>query len=146
MESRSPFGIRPEDLEAELAAQRARHRTQVDLLKSRLSEVSAKAAQLRAVRDGHLARLNQLEAASQTLLEELDQANAEVEARRDALVERHQLELADRSQAVDLLRQELANWIELERQIATGVLAAVEPFLQLNSLWRKQEGGKEGGR
>lgn len=137
----SPFGVNPADLEAELEARRASHRAQVDLLKARLTEASARAAELRQRRSRLESERLRLEDEVLKALEAFDQADTEVEARLREVSQRHQRELADRSAALEAVKTERDNWIALERQIADGVMSAVQPFLQLNAFLRKQEGG-----
>ncbi|BAD40648.1 hypothetical protein [Symbiobacterium thermophilum] len=137
-----PLGISPADLEAELAARRASHRAQVDLLKARLAEAGARNAQLRQRRAGLQAERERLEQEIQRVLEEFDRTGTEFEVRRREVAERHRRELADREAELEAVRKERDNWIALERQIAEGILAAVQPFLQLQAYLREQEGGR----
>ena len=69
-----PLGIRPADLEAELEARRTSHRAQVDILRSRLSDVAARNAELRQRRAGLEAERDRLEQEIQRILEEFDRA------------------------------------------------------------------------
>lgn len=137
-----PLGISPSALEAELEARRTSHRAQVDILKARLAEVAARGAQLRQRRAELAAERERLEQEIQQILEEFDRAESEFEVRRREVAERHRRELADREAELDAVRRERDNWIALERQIAEGILAAVQPFLQLQAYLREQEGGR----
>ncbi len=139
---RSPLGVSPADLEAELTARQARHRAEVDLLRSRLAEVIARTDALRQRRAGLEAERERLEAEIRQIVEELGRAGAEVEARRREVAQRHRRERADREAELEAVRKERDSWIALERQIAEGVLAAVQPFLQLQAYLREQEGGR----
>jgi len=138
----SPFGVNPADLEAELESRRASHRAQVDLLKARLAEVSARASELRQRRSRLEAEKLRLEKEVLQALEAFDQADSEMDVRLREVNERHRRELADRTAALEAVKHERDNWIALERQIADGVMAAVQPFLQLTAYLKKQEGGE----
>lgn len=137
-----PLGVSPADLEAELAARRTSHRAQVDILKARLSEVAARNAQLRQRRAELAAERDRLEQEIQRILEEFDRAETEFEVRRREVAARHRRELTDREAELEAVRRERDSWIALERQIAEGILSAVQPFLQLQAYLREQEGGR----
>jgi len=137
-----PLGISPADLEAELAARKAAHRAQVDILKARLAEAAGRAAELRQRRYQLAAERDRLEEEIRQALETFARSESDFEARRREVAERHQRERADREAALVATRNERDSWIALERQIAEGVLAAVEPFLQLQAYLREQEGGE----
>ncbi|MBP2016880.1 chromosome segregation ATPase [Symbiobacterium terraclitae] len=139
---RSPIGVNPADLEAELAARKAAHRAQVDILKARLSEAAGRAAELRQRRYRLTAERDRLDEEIRQALEAFARSESEFEARRREVLERHQRERADREAALAAARRERDSWIALERQIAEGILAAVEPFLQLQAYLREQEGGE----
>jgi len=137
-----PLGVSPADLEAELEARRTSHRAQVDVLKARLSEVTTRNAQFRRRLAELTAERDRLEQEIQQALEELDRPESQLELRLREVTERHRREQADRQAELEAVRHELDTWIALERQIAEGVLAAVQPFLEVQAYLREQEGGK----
>jgi len=104
--------------------------------------VIARTDALRQRRAGLEAERERLEAEIRQIVEELGRAGAEVEARRREVAQRHRRERADREAELEAVRKERDSWIALERQIAEGVLAAVQPFLQLQAYLREQEGGR----
>jgi len=136
-----PFGVNPTDLAAELEARRASHRAQVDLLNARLAEAARRAAQLRQRQSALAAERAALDEEVQQILAAFEQAGSELEARRQEAADRHGRELADRQAALAAVQHERDTWVALEQQIAEGVLAAVEPFLQLQAYLREREGG-----
>lgn len=128
------MGIAPEALEGAMQERRLQHRTALDLLRARLSAAQERLAGLREQKEALSAQLHRLDEEEQRLLQELDQLGEEADRPRQALLERHRRAEAELQEAVSLLRGENELWAGLERQIAEGLMQAVQPYLDLHAL------------
>jgi len=124
------FGVDPAALDGLLQERREQHRVALDLLRARLSDAQGRLADLRSRRGDLQATLHRLEAEAQALLRELQQRGDEQERPLRSLAERHAREARDHAEGLRLIQQERDGWVELERRMAEGIMAAVELYLQ----------------
>lgn len=139
------MGIDPAALDAAMQERQEQHRAALDQLRARLSAAEGRLGDLRARKEGLSVELSRLGAEAQSLLQEMDQVGQQAERPRQALAERHRRIEEGMREGLALLEQERDGWIDLERQIAEGVMAALQPYLDLTSLLPDPEGGGPDG-
>ncbi|MFZ5828360.1 MAG: hypothetical protein ACOY94_28995 [Bacillota bacterium] len=125
------MGIDPVALEAAMHERQQEHRAELDQLRSRLAAAEGRLAELRERKAKLSGDLGRLDAEVQSLLQEMDEMGRDVERPRQSLVERHRRAEEDMREGLAVLEREKAGWIDLERQVAEGVMAAVQPYLDL---------------
>lgn len=125
------MGIDPRALEAAMQERQERHRAVLDQLRARLGATEGRLSDLRARKGGLSASLGRLDAESQQLLEELNRLGEASDRPRQALLKRQQRAEEELQEALALLELERNRWVDLERRIAEGVMAALQPFLDL---------------
>ncbi len=127
---RKLFGIDPSALDGLLQERQEQHRIALDQLRARMTVAQGRLTDLRSRRAELQASLARLEAEAQTLLQEMQQLGAEQERPLRALADRHGRERSDQTEGLRLIQQERDGWVELERRMAEGIMAAVELYLE----------------
>lgn len=128
------MGIAPGALEAAVHERQEEYRTVLDQLRSRLSAAEALLDELRGRKGRLIDDVRRLDSGVQHLLQAMDQMGQEAERPRQSLVERHRRAEQDLREGLAILERERDGWLELERQIAEGVMAAIQPYLDLTRL------------
>lgn len=128
------MGIDPNALEGAMQERRERHRLALDQLRARLAAAEGGLGDLLERQADLITELARLEEAEQGMLQELNQLGEEADRPRRELLERHHRAEAQRQESIRLMEQERASWRELERQVAEGVMRAVQPYLDLNAI------------